>query len=176
MYMSSQLIIKLCVYLSLTIGFPASAQTLGGGIRTVLGEENPNYVSSIVSPDGSGLPRGSGTAIEGAKIYREKCASCHGKDGEQMGNQLVGGQESLASSRPLKTVGSYWPYATTLFDYIARAMPFDKSKSLTSNETYALSAYILVLNGILKDNAILDERSLPQVIMPNSEGFVENIH
>jgi len=128
---------------------------------------------TIVSPDGSGLPGGRGTVFEGKLLYDTKCASCHGIDGKQPGNQLAGGIGSITTERPLKTVGSYWPYATTLYDYIARAMPYNEQKSLSANEVYAITAYVLRLNGILDDDAFLDRENLPKLAMPNREGFVE---
>ena len=91
-----------------------------------LGQEIESYNGSIVSPDGSGLPAGKGTVADGKVLYERQCASCHGIDGQLQGNQLAGGIGSLATSRPLKTVGSFWPYATTLYDYIARAMPYNQ--------------------------------------------------
>jgi cytochrome c len=124
-----------------------------------------------VEPSGAGLPAGSGTARAGAAIFAAKCAGCHGEAGGGKPNdQLVGG--SLTAAPPVKTVGSYWPYATTLFDYIRRAMPLPESKSLTDDEVYALAAYILAQNKIIGDDDVMDARTLPQVRMPNREGFV----
>jgi S-disulfanyl-L-cysteine oxidoreductase SoxD len=127
-----------------------------------------------VGPDGMGLPPGHGTAAEGEAIYAAKCQPCHGDKGVGGANDaLAGGMGSLAPGKtPMKTVGSYWPYATTLFDYIRRAMPFPETKSLTSDEVYAVSAYILSLNGIIGANDVLDARSLPEVRMPNRDGFI----
>jgi len=126
-----------------------------------------------VQPDGSGLPPGSGTAGEGGAVYNAKCAGCHGVKGmEGPADPLVGGIGSLASKKPLKTVGSYWPYATTLFDYIRRAMPYNAPQSLSNDEVYALSAYLLFLNGILDPEVRMDAKTLPQVKMPNRDGFV----
>jgi mono/diheme cytochrome c family protein len=126
-----------------------------------------------IGPDGAGLPPGRGTAAEGEAVYAAKCQACHGEKGTGRPNDaLVGGFGSLAPDKaPVKTVGSYWPYATTLFDYIRRAMPFQESQTLTSDEVYALSAYILNLNGIVGTNDVLDAQSLPKVRMPNRDGF-----
>jgi cytochrome c len=126
-----------------------------------------------VAPDGTGLPPGSGSAIQGKDVYASKCARCHGGHG-QGGDEaaLVGGQGSLNTPKPLKTVGSYWPYATTLFDYVRRAMPFKQPGTLTANQVYAVSAYILHLNGIIREDTVLDAKTLPQVNMPNRKGFV----
>ncbi len=148
-------------------------QRLGVDEKPDLGREVNGYVSTIVSPDGTGLPDGSGSVLDGKALFQQKCMACHGSDGRQSGNQLVGGRGSLATARPLKTVGSYWPYATTLYDYIARAMPYNQEKSLSANEIYAITAYVLNLNGILEEDALLDRASLPMVVMPNRDGFVE---
>ncbi len=126
-----------------------------------------------VLPDGSGLPPGKGSVREGEKIYAETCAACHGAKGEgKPMDRLVGGQGTLATAKPIPTVGSYWPYATTLFDYIHRAMPFSAPKSLTADQVYALSAYLLYLNGIVGEDAVMDARTLPRVQMPNRNGFI----
>jgi cytochrome c len=141
-----------------------------------LGQEIESYKGSIISPDGSGLPAGNGTVADGKILYERQCVACHGIDGGQPGNQLAGGIGSLSTSRPLKTVGSFWPYATTLYDYIARAMPYNQEKTLSVNEVYAITAYVLNLNKILNDDAVVNDRSLPAIIMPNREGFIELIH
>jgi S-disulfanyl-L-cysteine oxidoreductase SoxD len=127
-----------------------------------------------IGPDGAGLPPGSGTAVRGEAVYAAKCQACHGEKGVGGQNDaLVGGFGSLAPGKsPVKTVGSYWPYATTLFDYIRRAMPFPETKSLTNDEIYAVSAYILNLNGIIAIDEVLDAQSLPNVKMPNRDGFI----
>ena len=128
-----------------------------------------------VLPDGTGLPHGSGTAVQGEKVYSQNCAACHGARGEgtdELGPQLVGGVGSLKSKTPVLTVGSYWPYSTSVWDYIHRAMPYSKPGSLTADETYAVTAYILYLNGIVKKDEVLNERTLPTVHMPNRDGFI----
>ena len=125
-----------------------------------------------VRPDGQGLPPGRGSARDGAQIYATTCAACHGAKGEKPGiGPLVGGFGTLKSAKPVKTIGSYWPYATTLFDYIRRAMPFNAPESLTSDQVYAVTAYLLSLNKIVPDDAVLDAKSLPQVKLPNRDGF-----
>ncbi|MFM0397508.1 c-type cytochrome [Paraburkholderia phytofirmans] len=126
-----------------------------------------------VAPDGRGLPAGSGDVATGAHIFAAKCAACHGARGQGgLGDQLIGGQGTLTSAKPKRTVGSYWPYATTLFDYIRRAMPYTAPESLSPDEVYALSAYLLNQNGIVPANTRLDAASLPRVVMPNRDGFV----
>jgi S-disulfanyl-L-cysteine oxidoreductase SoxD len=127
-----------------------------------------------IAPDGAGLPPGSGTPAQGAIVYAAKCAACHGDKGTGKPNdQLAGGHGTLAGDQPaVKTVGSFWPYATTIFDYTRRAMPLNDSKSLTSDEIYAVTAYLLHLNGIIAETDTIDAASLPKVRMPNRDGFV----
>jgi mono/diheme cytochrome c family protein len=126
-----------------------------------------------ISPDGKELPPGNGSATEGARIYAARCAACHGKTGKEGPNDvLVGGQGTLNTNKPVKTVGSYWPYSITVWDYINRAMPYDKPGSLSADQVYAVTAYLLSLNGIIKDDAIMNAKTLPQVKMPNRNGFV----
>jgi S-disulfanyl-L-cysteine oxidoreductase SoxD len=127
-----------------------------------------------IGPDGVGLPPGNGTAAQGEAVYIQKCQACHGEKGAGgPSDPLVGGFGSLAPGKsPVKTVGSYWPYATTLFDYIRRAMPFPETKSLTDDEVYAVSAYILNLNDIIAADEVVDAQSLPKVKMPNRDGFI----
>ena len=128
-----------------------------------------------IGRDGQGLPPGSGSVQEGRAMFAEKCAACHGEKGEGgVGDKLVGGQGTLASAKPVKTVGSFWPYAPTLFDYIRRAMPMNAPQSLSNQEVYALSGYILSLNGLVPDNATLDAKSLAAIKMPNRDGFVSD--
>lgn len=126
-----------------------------------------------VAPDGRGLPPGSGTVEQGAAVYAAKCQACHGANGAGGPNdRLTGGIGSLASPRPVKTIASYWPYATTVFDYVRRAMPITAPQSLTNDEVYAVTAYLLSVDGIVPKDARLDAQSLPKVMMPNRDGFV----
>src|SRR5262249_16421450 len=140
------------------------------------GEVKPAEIAAgemSIPPEGSGLPAGGGTATEGGAVCDEKCVSCHGVNGTGgAADPLVGGIGTLASRKPVKTVGSYWPYATTLFDYIRRAMPFNAPQSLSNDEVYAVSAYLLSLNGIIAPEARMDAKTHPQVKMPNRDGFV----
>ena len=126
-----------------------------------------------VAPDGKGLPSGSGSVAEGKIIFADKCAACHGERGlgKQM-DRLVGGEGTIGGAKPVKTVGSYWPYATTLFDYVRRAMPFETPQSLSPDEVYAVCAYILYLNGIAPEATVLNAQSLPTVRMPARNAFI----
>lgn len=146
----------------LGLGHPPSSQELREWKSTVL-------------PDGTGLPPGSGTPAEGKSIYLDKCSACHGEQGQGNGSlapQLVGGVGTLKSGNPIRTVGSYWPYATTVWDFIYRAMPYSRPGTLTAHETYAVTAYLLSLNRIISPNAVLNQKTLPAVRMPNRDGFV----
>ncbi|MBW8907220.1 MAG: cytochrome c [Betaproteobacteria bacterium] len=128
-----------------------------------------------IPPSGAGLPKGSGTARTGAAVYEQKCQACHGAKGAgKPADALAGGIGSLATKTPVRTVGSYWPYATTLFDYVRRAMPITNPLSLSDEETYAVTAYVLYLNGIIGEDLAMDAQSLPQVRMPNRDGFVSD--
>ncbi len=142
----------------------------------------PEQVAAVdisVAPDGATLPPGSGTPAAGETVYQAKCMRCHGAgaaggkdaDGNSLADPLVGGIGSLTSAAPTKTVGSFWPYATTLFDYTRRAMPLDAPMSLTDGEVYAVTAYILSLNGIIEGDAVMNAQTLPKVEMPNRNGF-----
>ena len=122
---------------------------------------------------GDNLPPGSGNVSHGREVFEQQCAACHGAKGEGgVGDRLVGGQGSLATAKPVRTVGSYWPYAPTLFDYIRRAMPQTAPQSLSNDDVYAVSAYILNLNGLLAADAQLDARTLAAIKMPNRSMFV----
>jgi mono/diheme cytochrome c family protein len=128
-------------------------------------------------PDGKGLPPGQGTAKDGAPVYAAKCAVCHGSaaEGGKIGPRLVGGKadlETLTTLRPVRSVGGYWPYATTVWDYINRAMPRNQAGTLSANETYALTAFILAKSGIIQEDDVMDAKTLPKVQMPNRNGFV----
>jgi cytochrome c len=127
-----------------------------------------------IPPSGEGLPAGSGSVAQGQKVYETKCQSCHGPKGVgKPADALAGGIGSLASGKPMRTVGSYWPYATTLFDYVRRAMPTTAPMSLSNDEVYAASAYVLFLNGIVPESAVMNAQTLPQVKMPNRDGFID---
>jgi cytochrome c len=126
-----------------------------------------------VRADGRGLPPGHGSVAQGRDIFAHSCAACHGDKGQGLlSDRLVGGFGTLKDRNPVRTVGSYWPYATTLFDYVRRAMPFNAPGSLADDQVYAVSAYVLSMNGILPDDAVLDAANLPKVAMPNRDGFI----
>jgi S-disulfanyl-L-cysteine oxidoreductase SoxD len=126
-----------------------------------------------ISPNGKGLPSGQGTAAQGAKLFANQCAGCHGPEGiGASAEPLMSEVGSLTSDYPERTVNSYWPYATTLFDYIRRAMPINAPFSLSADEVYALCAYILSKDGIVSPESVLNEQTLPQIEMPNRDGFI----
>jgi cytochrome c len=125
-----------------------------------------------VDRDGHNLPPGSGTVSHGREVYDQQCAACHGAKGAGgIGDRLVGGQGTLATPKPVRTVGSYWPYAPTLFDYIRRAMPQNAPQSLSNDDVYAVSAYVLSLNGLLPADAVVDAGTLSAIKMPNRAMF-----
>jgi cytochrome c len=150
-----------------------SAQSSRYGVGRPPTPEEFREVSSAIAPDGTGLPAGAGTVAAGRALFAAQCARCHGPEGEGgVGARLVGGQGTLATPRPLKTVGSFWPHATTLWDDVNRAMPFDRPGLLEPSEVYAAVAYVLNLNGIIDEDQAMDAASLPKVKMPNRDGFV----
>ncbi len=127
-----------------------------------------------IGPDGAGLPPGRGTAREGSELFAGLCEMCHGPGGQDgMHDRLVGGIGTLASGAPVKTVGSFWPHATTLFDYVRRAMPYFMPQSLSNDEVYAISAYILAENGLIGEDDEMNAETLAKVQMPNRDGFIE---
>lgn len=150
---------------------PAQLPTYGVG-RPPTAEEVKSWDLTI-PPDGTGLPSGSGTAVLGKSVYTDRCASCHGERGEGgKYDRLVGGRNTLTTDKPVLTIGSFWPYATTLWSYINRAQPLDEPGSLTTDQVYAVTAYLLYLNSIIGEPDVLDARTLPAVKMPNRDGFV----
>ena len=157
----------------LAASVPLAARSPTFGVGRPATTEEIRDLGVAIAPDGGGLPEGSGTVAAGRDVFVAQCARCHGPKGEgDVGPALAGGQGTLRTARPLKTVGSYWPYATTLWDYINRAMPFDKPGLLKPSEVYAVAGYILNLNGIIGDADVMDSKSLPKVKMPNRDGFV----
>ena len=151
---------------------PAPGQPPAFGVAVSADEIAPWDIS--IPPSGAGLPKGGGSARQGMKVYQEKCQSCHGEKGVgKPADVLVGGVGSLATGKPVRTVGSYWPYATTLFDYTRRAMPITNPLSLSDDEVYAVTAYVLYLNGIIGESTEMNATTLPQVKMPNRDGFID---
>jgi cytochrome c len=151
---------------------PAVAEDGLGIGRTATAEEITGW-DIDVSPDGKGLPPGRGGVAEGRAVYAGKCAVCHGDTGQgKPMDQLVGGQGTIDGAKPVKTVGSYWPYATTLYDFIHRAMPFNAPQSLSPNEVYAVCAYLLFLNHVVAEDAVLDAKSLSAIEMPMRKAFI----
>jgi cytochrome c len=153
----------------------AAAQSPTYGIGHTPSPDELKRVDIEILPDGRGLPPGSGTAARGKDVYAQRCSTCHGPTGKE-GPQdvLVGGKGSLATPKPLKTIGSYWPYATTLWDYIRRGMPFDHPGTLSNDDIYAVTAYVLFLNDIVHEQDVLDQSTLATIQMPNRNGFVSD--
>ena len=169
-----------CAAVALVVAGCAAAERTGQSTRV----ETPNLGQPAtkgdlvawdisVGPDGVGLPPGGGTAAKGAAVYEQKCQACHGAKGAgQPNDRLVGGEGTLASKAPVRTIGSYWPYATTVFDYVRRAMPYIQPQSLSHDEVYALTAYLLHLNGIIGEQDEMNAQTLPKVAMPNRDNFI----
>jgi mono/diheme cytochrome c family protein len=175
-----QMVVKSFVKLPLILGLLGSLVACTGGYHATgpvgLGKpvtENQIKAWNIdIGPSGAGLPAGSGSAVTGEIIYQQKCSSCHGEKGQSgIANRLVGGGQ-LNTDKPVKTVGSFWPYSTTIFDYVRRAMPHQAPQSLTDDQVYALTAYILYMNKIVSKDEVMNARSLPLVKMPNRDGFI----
>lgn len=156
---------------SFLLAAPAFAEKLGLG-RPALPEEVAAW-DHDVRPDGLGLPEGSGSVSDGEEIFSENCAVCHGEFGEGSGNwpKLAGGQGSLADTDPLKTVGSYWPYLSTTWDYVHRSMPFGNAQSLSPDQVYAIVAYIAYQNDLVDEDFVLSKENFLTVKMPNADGF-----
>jgi cytochrome c len=156
--------------------------TLATGVSAAFAE-SPNLGKPIspseiagwdinILPDGTGLPPGGGTPAEGARVYAAKCAACHGQEGKGGASAKLIGGEPIKNMESEKTIANFWPYATTLFDYIRRAMPWRQPRSLTNEEVYALTAYILSLNKLIGESDTINAQTLPKVRMPNRDGFI----
>ena len=164
--------------LALAAGGCASAVATPGAMESPnLGRDaTPAQIAGwdiSVGPDGVGLPPGKGTPATGAMVYEQKCQVCHGAKGAgQPNDRLVGGQGTLVSKAPVRTIGSYWPYATTVFDYVRRSMPYTHPQSLSDDEVYAVTAYLLNLNGIIGESDEMNAQTLPKVKMPNQGNFL----
>ena len=162
-------------WLGLVLAAALWAQSPKYGVGHAPSPEEIRQWDISIAPDGTGLPPGSGTAAAGREVYTNRCANCHGAKGEGRDSvPLAGGQGTLKSPKPVRTVGSYWPYATTIWDYVNRAMPFKNPGMLSHDQVYAVTAYVLFLNGIVGENDVMDARSLPKVRMPNRDGFVKD--
>ena len=162
------LLLSIALTLAATTGSAGTAPQLGEPVSAA----ELSRLSITVLPDGRGLPQGSGNAVDGAQVYQRLCLACHGKNGQGgINNALSGGHGTLAGDKPVRTVGSFWPYATSLFDYVRRAMPYNAPGSLGNNELYAVTAYVLYANKIIPQNAAMNATTLPAVVMPNRDGF-----
>ncbi len=157
-----------------------SVESAAAAVRPTYGYGRPISEQELrswdidIGPDGAGLPPGRGTADEGEPIFQAQCAACHGEFGEGMGRYpaLIGTRDSLVEDRPSKSVGGYWPYSTTLWDYINRAMPFGNAQSLSADQVYAVTAYILAMNDIIDSDVEINAENLARIRMPNRDGFI----
>jgi S-disulfanyl-L-cysteine oxidoreductase SoxD len=166
---------KFCTAIAVVLGLSAADAADGPHFGQPISSADLAPWDISVGPDGVGLPPGSGTPAQGVVVYADHgCAACHGDNGTGgPGGPLVGGGPLNATDRaPEKLIGNYWPYATTIFDFVRRAMPWQQPKTLTNDETYAVTAYILTLNKIIGENDVMDADTLPKVRMPNRDGFV----
>lgn len=153
-----------------TFGCASLAQAQG---RPATAADIKLWDIDVRGTDGKGLPVGKGNTVRGKAVYEQNCAACHGVGGVGgIYDRLTGGQGSLATDKPVKTIGSFWPYAPTLFDYIHRAMPYPSPGSLSVDDTYAVASYILLLNGLVAEGTTIDQTSLPKIRMPNRDGFI----
>ena len=162
------------VMISLSISFSSHAENRKYNIGKLATKTEIAGWDIDVRPDGVGAPKGSGNAIDGEEIYVNRCAACHGDFGEGVDRWpvLVGGDGTLASHDPEKTTGSYWPYASTIFDYVYRSMPFGEAQTLTHDETYKLVAYLLNMNEIIDEDFVLSDKNIGIIKMPNASGFL----
>jgi cytochrome c len=153
--------------------YQAQAAPEGPKLGKPASPQDIEALSMTVFPDGKGLPAGHGTVTEGKAVYDQYCANCHGAKGSGgSAEELAGAKRGLKDASPDKTIGSYWPYATTLFDFIRRSMPLNAPGSLTKDQVYAVCAYLLHINGIIPETAEMNATTLPLVTMPNREGFI----
>jgi len=163
-----------CAGIGLVLAAASHAADLGRDLpHTLLGKPLAAPPDApTIWPDGRGLPKGQGSVVDGERLYAERCQSCHGERGTGGSGGHLAGRSPLDGPDPDRTVGNYWPYATTVFDYIRRAMPPQAPWSLSADETYALTAYVLHVGGVLPADARLDQATLAKVVMPNRFGFI----
>lgn len=174
MFTPKRLVVAVAAALSACAAQPTSAPVKAPAFGSPVSAAEIARWDISIPPSGEGLPAGGGSAKQGEAVYVAQCQACHGAKGVgKPADPLVGGIGSLATGKPLRTVGSYWPYATTLFDYTRRAMPTTNPLSLTNDEVYAVTAYVLYLNGIIGESAEMNAQTLPQVRMPNRDGFID---
>jgi mono/diheme cytochrome c family protein len=172
--MKRQILISILIAIGINPDYATSFQDHGPGLGSGVSSEEIAAWDTSVFPDGEGLPRGEGSVKNGEVLYKSKCITCHGENGlgTTTGAQLAGAQLDLTSEYPEQTIGSYWPYATTVFDVIRRSMPMTAPGSLSDNEVYALTAYLLFLNNIIDEYGVMNASKLPKVKMPNEDGFI----
>ncbi len=157
----------------LFFSIPVVAIEVSPNLGKAASDQQLSQWNKDIFPDGQGLPKGKGTASYGKKIYNKHCLSCHGFEGTgNSADELAGASHSLTDNPPDKIIGTYWPYATTIFDFTRRSMPLNAPGILSTNELYAVTAYLLYLNNIIEENAIMNEKTLPAVVMPNRHGFI----
>lgn len=177
MFTAKNLVMRLLIATSMSSVAFAQSGSNRYGFGTEIGPSDLTKYFSI-PPDGRGLPPGSGNPTTGAKVFVENCAVCHGDKLQGNpekgigGDRLLGGRGTLATKTPIKTVESYWPYATTLYDYVKRAMPFNAPGSLSDEDVYSVVAYILSEAKIIKPTDTINAQTLPKVTMPNRDGFI----
>lgn len=159
--------------MGVTLSSPLRSQTDGPNLGRVASPEEIRRWNLTVFPNGTGLPAGSGSANDGIQVYVEKCQSCHGIKGiGSSADELAGTRHKLTDPTPDKAIGNYWPYATTLFDFIRRSMPLNAPGSLTDHQVYSVTAYLLSLNEIVGTDTVLNSETLPKIRMPNRDGFI----
>jgi len=170
--MKRQILISVLIAVGINPLFAES--TRGPGLGHTISPEEIAMWDISVFPDGEGLPEGVGNVKDGEVIYKNKCIACHGENGlgTATGDQLAGAKMELTSEYPEQTIGSYWPYATTVFDVVRRSMPMTAPGTLTNNEVYAVTAYLLYLNNLIAKDVVMDASTLPKVKMPNEDGFI----
>lgn len=170
---NSSVSVGLLILMASVFGHSVAAATLQGpNLGIAVSPEAIKERDISVFPDGSGLPPGQGTVEAGRHIYESRCAACHGPRGIGASAEELVGQGRLDGPNPDKSIGNYWPHATTIFDYVRRAMPFDAPGSLNDDQVYAVTAYLLHLNGLMPADAVLNTENLPRIIMPNRNGFL----